>query len=101
MNPNGEDRFYDAAFSPNGELIALAGNDDFYIVNVTSRATVYSITDPPAAVNAIAWSPDGTYIAMCGGWEGSGASFDMYEFSGIIRMVAHLANEHHDIVRFN
>ena len=82
MNPNGEDRFYDAAFSPNGELIALAANDDFYIVNVTSRATVYSITDPPAAVNAIAWSPDGTYIAMCGGWEGSGASFDMYEFSG-------------------
>ena len=23
MNPNGEDRFYDSAFSPDGELIAL------------------------------------------------------------------------------
>ena len=82
MNPNSEGRFYDAAFSPDGELIALASNDDFYIVNVSSRATVYSITSPPASVNAIAWSPDGNYIAMCGGWEGSGASFDMYQFSG-------------------
>ena len=82
MNPNSEGRFYDAAFSPTGELIALASNDDFYIVNVSSRATVYSISDPPAAVNAIAWSPDGNYIAMCGGWEGSGASFDMFEFTG-------------------
>tara|TARA_B110000444_G_scaffold41444_1_gene37428 strand:- start:19196 stop:22624 length:3429 start_codon:yes stop_codon:yes gene_type:complete len=82
MNPNSEGRFYDAAFSPTGELIALASNDDFYIVNVSSRATVYSISDPPAAVNAIAWSPDGNYIAMCGGWEGNGASFDMFEFTG-------------------
>ena len=82
MNPNGEDRFYDSAFSPDGELIVLAGNGDFYIVNITSRATVYTLTNPPGAVNSIAWSPDGSYIAMCGGWEGGGASFDMYEFSG-------------------
>ena len=82
MNPNGEDRFYDSAFSPDGELIALAGNGDFYIVNVSSRATVYTLTNPPGSVNAIAWSPDGNYIAMCGGWEGSSSSFDMYEFSG-------------------
>jgi WD40 repeat protein len=82
LNPSNEDRFYDSAFSPDGEHIALAGNGDFYIVNVSSRVTVWSITDPPASVNAVAWSPDGNYIAMCGGWEGQSASFDMYEFNG-------------------
>ncbi|MDA7740987.1 WD40 repeat domain-containing protein, partial [Euryarchaeota archaeon] len=82
LNPSNEDRFYDAAFSPDGEHIALAGNGDFFVVNVTSTATVWSISDPSASVNAIAWSPDGNYISMCGGWEGQSASFDMYEFNG-------------------
>ncbi|MDA8680221.1 hypothetical protein N9M45_01360 [Euryarchaeota archaeon] len=82
LNPNNEGRFYDAAFSPGGEYIALAANDDFYIVEIATGATTFSIADPPAAVNAIAWSPDGNYISMCGGWEGNGASFDMYEFTG-------------------
>jgi WD40 repeat protein len=82
LNPNSEDRFEDAAFSPGGEYIALASDDDFYIVDIATRATTYSVSSPPANVNAIAWSPDGNYIAMCGGWEGNQASFDMYEFSG-------------------
>ena len=82
LNPNGEDRFYDSAFSPDGEHIVVAGNGDFYVSNVNSQATVWSITDPSSSVNAIAWSPDGNYIAMCGGWEGQSASFDMYKFNG-------------------
>ena len=83
LNPNGEDRFYDSAFSPDGEHIVVAGNGDFYVSNVSSQATVWSITDPSSSVNAIAWSPDGNYIAMCGGWEGQSASFDMYKFNGV------------------
>lgn len=82
LNPNSEDQFEDAAFSPGGEYIALASDDDFYIVDIATGTTTYSISSPPANVNAIAWSPDGNYIAMCGGWEGNQASFDMYEFSG-------------------
>ena len=81
LNPNGEDRFYDATFSPDGAYIALAGNSDIYIVNTTSGATTWTFTNPPAAVNAVAWSPDGNYISMCGGWEGQSASFDMYQFA--------------------
>ena len=81
VNPNGEDRFYDVAYSPDGRYMALAGNGDVYIVNTTSRATTWTFTDPSAAVNAIAWSPDGNYISMCGGWEGSQASFDMYRYA--------------------
>ena len=73
VNPNGEDRFYDIAYSPDGQYLAVAGNSDFYIVNTTSQATTWSVTNPPAAVNAIAWSPDGNYISMCGGWEGQSA----------------------------
>ena len=80
VNPNGEDRFYDVAWSPDGMHMALAGNSDIYIVNTTTRATTWTITNPPNAVNAIAWSPDGNYISMCGGWEGQSASFDMYEY---------------------
>ena len=82
LNPNGEDRFYDAAFSPDGQFIALAANGDFFIVNVTSRTTITSNGDPQAAVNEIAWSPDGNYISMCGAWEGSSSSFDMYAYTG-------------------
>ena len=81
VNPNGEDRFYDVAYSPDGRYMALAGNGDVYIVNTTSRATTWTFTDPSAAVNAVAWSPDGNYISMCGGWEGSQASFDMYQYA--------------------
>ncbi len=88
LNPNGEDRFYASYFSPDGQFIALAGNGDIYISNVSSGATVYSISSPPSSVNDIAWSPDGNYIAMCGGWEGSSASLDMYEFTGSTWSVA-------------
>ena len=81
INPNGEDRFYASAFSPDGRHIVVAGNGDFYVVNVSSRATVFTETSPPGGINDIDWSPDGNYISMCGAWEGNGASFDMYEFS--------------------
>ena len=82
LNPNGEDRYYDAKFSPDGRHVALASNGDFYIVNVSSLTTSWTITDPSDEVNALAWSPDGNYIIMCGGWEGSSASVDMYQFTG-------------------
>ena len=80
VNPNGEDLFYDLAHSPDGQYIALAGYSDIYIVNTTSRATTWTFTNPPAAVNSLAWSPDGNFISMCGGWEGQSASFDMYQY---------------------
>ena len=81
VNPNGEDRFYDVAHSPDGQYMALAGNGDIYIVNTTSRSTTWTFTNPPSSVNALAWSPDGNFISMCGGWEGSSASFDMYQYA--------------------
>ncbi|DAC59897.1 MAG TPA: hypothetical protein D7I08_01490 [Candidatus Poseidoniales archaeon] len=80
INPNGEDLFYDLAHSPDGQYIALAGYSDIYIVNTTSRSTTWTFTNPPAAVNSLAWSPDGNFISMCGGWEGQSASFDMYQY---------------------
>ena len=79
INPNGEDLFYDLAHSPDGQYIALAGYSDIYIVNTTSRSTTWTFTNP-AAVNSLAWSPDGNFISMCGGWEGQSASFDMYQY---------------------
>ena len=80
INPNGEDRFYASAFSPDGTKIAVAANGDFYIVDLATRATDYSISSPPSGINDIDWSPDGNYISMCGAWEGAGASFDMYKY---------------------
>ena len=80
LNPNGEDMFYDTAFSPDGQHIALAGYGDIYLVNTTTGTTTWTFTNPPVAVNAVAWSPDGNYISMCGGWEGQSASFDLYQY---------------------
>ena len=80
INPNGEDRFYASTFSPDGTKIAVAANGDFYIVDLATRSTDYSISSPPSGINDIDWSPDGNYISMCGAWEGSGASLDMYKY---------------------
>lgn len=80
INPNGEDRFYASTFSPDGTKIAVAANGDFYIVDLATRATDYSISSPPSGINDIDWSPDGNYISMCGAWEGAGASLDMYKY---------------------
>ena len=75
INPNGEDLFYDLAHSPDGQYIALAGYSDIYIVNTTFSLDDLDVHQPPAAVNSLAWSPDGNFISMCGGWEGQSASF--------------------------
>ena len=80
INPNGEDRFYASTFSPDGTKIAVAANGDFYIVDLATRSTDYSISSPPSGINDIDWSPDGNYISMCGAWEGAGASLDMYKY---------------------
>ena len=63
---------------------------------MTSQQTLSSITNPPSSINDIAWSPDGNYIAMCGGWEGSSASFDMYEYGIVVE--PHLGEDHHHLM---
>jgi WD40 repeat protein len=67
-NPSNEDRFYDAAFSPDGGMLAMGGNGDWFIVNTSSGSQAYSNSGPSASVNGIAWSPDGNYIALCIGY---------------------------------
>ena len=67
-NPSSEDRFYDSAFSPDGSMLAIGGNGDWFIVNTSSGAQAYANAGPSASVNGIAWSPDGNYIALCIGY---------------------------------
>jgi WD40 repeat protein len=82
INPGGEDRFYDTAFSPDSNFIAVASEGDWYISEIATGTTVASISSPPDSVNAIAWSPDGNYIVMCGAYESNGARVQVHEYDG-------------------
>ena len=82
INPGGEDRFYDSAFSPDGNFIAVGSEGDWYISEISTGTTVSSISSPPDSVNAIAWSPDGNYIVMCGAYESNGARVQVHEYDG-------------------
>ena len=82
INPGGEDRFYDTAFSPDSNFIAVASEGDWYISEISTGTTVASISSPPDSVNAIAWSPDGNYIVMCGAYESNGARVQVHEYDG-------------------
>ena len=82
INPGGENWFYDSAFSPDGNFIAVASEGDWYISEISTGNTVASINSPPDSVNAIAWSPDGNYIVMCGAYESNGARVQVHEYDG-------------------
>ena len=82
INPGGEDRFYDTAFSPDSNFIAVGSEGDWYISEISTGATIASISSPPDSVNAIAWSPDGNYIVMCGAYESNGARVQVHEYDG-------------------
>ncbi len=81
-NPSNENRFYDAAFSPDGSMIAMGGNGDWFIVNTSSGAQAYSNAGPSASVNGIAWSPDGNYIALCIGYDSGNSKIQLMKVSG-------------------
>tara|TARA_B100000003_G_scaffold207206_1_gene224311 strand:+ start:158 stop:3574 length:3417 start_codon:yes stop_codon:yes gene_type:complete len=79
LNPGGEDRFYSAEFSPSSTHLLIGSNNDFYVVETEGWSTVRSESAPNGAVNAVDWSPDGKHIAICEGWDGSGAITRVYE----------------------
>ena len=82
INPGGEDRFYDTAFSPDGNFLAVGSEGDWYISEISTGNTVEAISTPPDSVNAIAWSPDGNYIVMCGAYESNGARVQVHQYDG-------------------
>ena len=83
INPGGENWFYDTAFSPDGNFIAVASEGDWYISELSTGNTVEAVSSPPDSVNAIAWSPDGNYIVMCGAYESNGARIQIHEYDGV------------------
>ncbi len=78
LNPNGEDRFFSAQFSPSDSHILIGSNNDFYVVETSTWSTVRSESSPNGAVNAVDWSPDGKHMAICEGWDGGGATIRVY-----------------------
>ena len=78
LNPDGEDRFYSAEFSPSDSHLLIGSNNDFYVVETSTWSTVKSENSPNGAVNAVDWSPDGKHMAICEGWDGGGATIRVY-----------------------
>ncbi|KAL7418646.1 hypothetical protein Q5752_007105 [Cryptotrichosporon argae] len=52
-----------SAFSPDGELIAIAGDDNFIAIVAIHAGTTIAKLPVPAPVNSIAWSPQSNTLA--------------------------------------
>jgi len=54
------------AFSPNGNCLAI-GRDELVLRDVAARRNIVSVRKPGVAVEAVAFSPDGTRMAAAMG----------------------------------
>jgi len=61
----------DVAFSPDGSQVAAGGYHEVTIWDAASGALVRRIKNVPEQVQAVAYSPDGTLLAVAGGAPGS------------------------------
>jgi WD40 repeat protein len=55
------------AFSPNGAMIALGGYKEIELLNANDRKSFNKIAGAANQVRAVAFSPDGTWLAAAGG----------------------------------
>jgi WD40 repeat protein len=71
ITPSGEGRLFAVAMSPDGRLIVTGGStgfepgkgSSFYVFDTTTGRLLRRIGGLPEAVNRLAWSPDGRYVA--------------------------------------
>ena len=77
-NPSGEDRFYSVAFSPSDTHLVAGGNGEFYIVETDNWTMVDEVSEPASTVNDVAWSPDGTKISVCEGYDNGVAKLRIF-----------------------
>src|SRR6266849_5207892 len=71
-----------AAWSPNGERIAVGSFSCVEILNVATGEVVFKHDKPYAEVTAVTWSPDGRYIA----WGSSGYDLGLQFRSGTVEV---------------
>ena len=89
-NPSGEDRFYSVAFSPSDTHLVAGGNGEFYIVETDNWTMVDEVSEPASTVNDVAWSPDGTKISVCEGYDNGAAKLRIYN-TGILYSTSSLS----------
>ena len=71
IGPGAEGRLFSVAMSPDGRFIVTAGStgferekgSSFYVFETSTGQLVKRVGGLPEAVNRLAWSPDGRYVA--------------------------------------
>ena len=71
ITPAGNSGSYSSvAFSPDGSRMAVGGDGNAYLINTTTWSTVRAMNPQSGGyVHSIDFSPDGTMIAMCTGYD--------------------------------
>ena len=78
-------QIYSLAWSPDGKAIALGGYTEVRLMDASGQTEVARLTGHADAVRALAFSPDGAYLAAAGGAPGRKGEVKLWKTDGTLQ----------------